>query len=77
VGVAFGPEDDAAPRDMSGSPALSASLWHRPRGAPQPLENLRAAAQDAASFFKDTRLTLATLYEHLADGVHGSELFGD
>ena len=28
-----------------------------------------------ARVFKDTRLTLATLYEHPADGVHGSELF--
>lgn len=30
-----------------------------------------------ARVFKDTGLTLATLYEHLADGVNRSELFGD
>ena len=30
-----------------------------------------------ARVFKDTRPTVATLYDNLADGVHGSELFGD
>ena len=30
-----------------------------------------------ARVFKDTRPTVATLYEHLADRMHGSELFGD
>ena len=30
-----------------------------------------------ARVFNDTRPTAATLYDHLADAVHGSELCGD